>query len=325
MAAAVDAPELSVIVASHDRPLRLRWLLNALDEQTLDRSLWEVVVSHDSAGPETDQLLRDHPLAVEGQLRFTRLPAGTAPPGANRNAALGLARASTIVFTDDDCRPPAEWLENVRAAVQRHPGAIIQGLIEGDPDEYGMRHSAYPRGQYFPSVPRPWAECCNIVYPRELIDRVGGFVEDVYTGEDTDLNIRARAAGGRYVGDPRMSTFHAIEEGTIRDWVRGVWRWGDLALLVKRHPELRGELPLWIFWKRTHVWVLVALLGLSRSRSNPLWTLLVVPWAIQWQNRHPGIRGRLRFAMELPGWAVIDLAEIAALTRGSVRYRTVLL
>src|SRR2546421_2918739 len=40
-------PELSVAVATHERPLRLRWLLNALDEQTLDRSLWEVVVAYE--------------------------------------------------------------------------------------------------------------------------------------------------------------------------------------------------------------------------------------------------------------------------------------
>ncbi len=55
-------PEISVVVASHDRPYRLRWLLNALEEQTLDRDRWEVIVAHDSRGPETEALLREHPL-----------------------------------------------------------------------------------------------------------------------------------------------------------------------------------------------------------------------------------------------------------------------
>jgi len=36
-------------------------------------------------------------------------------------------------------------------------------------------------------------------------------------------------------------------------------------------------------------------------------------------------RGRLRAATELPGRAVVDLVELAALARGSVRHRTVLL
>src|SRR6478672_2900983 len=74
------ARELSVIVASHDRPLRLRWLLNALEAQTLDRALWEVVVGHDSAGPETEELLTTHPLAQAGVLRHVRLEPGTGTP-----------------------------------------------------------------------------------------------------------------------------------------------------------------------------------------------------------------------------------------------------
>ena len=63
------APELTVVVASHDRPLRLRWLLNALADQTLERGRWEVAVGHDCSGAareETERLLGDHPLAHEG-------------------------------------------------------------------------------------------------------------------------------------------------------------------------------------------------------------------------------------------------------------------
>src|SRR3954451_19273139 len=104
-------PRLSVVVPSHDRPLRLRWLLNALEEQTLDRSRWEVVVAHDSTGPETEALLRDHPLAKAGVLRHLSFAPGPGP-AAKRNAAWRLSRAPTVLFTDDDCRPPADWLAN---------------------------------------------------------------------------------------------------------------------------------------------------------------------------------------------------------------------
>ena len=313
------------MVPSHDRPLRLRWLLNALEVQTLDRDRWEVVVGHDSSGPETEALLSSHPLAAAGVLRWATLAAGTAPPGRNRNAALALARGSTIVFTDDDCRPPEGWLQSVADAVARHPGAIIQGRVEGDPDERAMRHSSHPRTQYFPHVPRPWAECCNIVYPRAAVEAVGGFVEDTYTGEDTDLNVRVRATGVPYVGDPAMLNYHAVEEGSVLSWVRGASRWSDLPLLVKRHPEFRDAFALGLFMKRSHLWLPFALAGLRLERRNPLWAVLVVPWAIQWQGRHPGIRGRLRHLIELPGWAAIDAAEIVALARGSVEHRTVLL
>ena len=320
----VKTPELSIVVPSHDRPVRLRWLLNALERQTLDRSLWEVCVCHDSVGRETDELLERHPLAEDGTLRHTRLEPGTAPPGANRNAALKLAQAPTIVFTDDDCRPPETWLETVQAAVSRHPGAIVQGPVWGDPEEDAMRECSYYRTQDSLPVPRPWAECCNIVYPREAIERAGGFPEDVYTGEDTDLNLRAVSSGTPYVGESEMLTYHAIEEQGLLDQIKGAWRWQDLPLLCKRHPELREHLPLWVFWKRTHVWLPLALVGLAVARRNALGWLLVVPWATQRPDARPGIRGRLRYLTELPGWALIDISEIAALTAASVRHRSVL-
>jgi glycosyltransferase involved in cell wall biosynthesis len=318
-------PELSVVVASHDRPLRLRWLLNALAEQTLDRDLWEVVVCHDS-GESTDAVLRDHALAAAGVLRHTRLPAGSAPPGTNRNAALALARAPTVVFTDDDCRPPPEWLARVREAVAAHPGAIVQGPVLADPDEAAMLRSPYPSTQHFTDVPTPWAECANIAYPRAVLDTVGGFAEDVRTGEDTDLVLRALWAGAAYLGDGAMATRHAIEEGTLLGRLRGTVRWGDLALLVARHPEVRSHLYLRYFWKDTHALLLLALAGFAvPGRRRRLGLALAVPWALARPSRGGGTRGRARHLAELPGWALIDLAEIAVLARASVRAGALLL
>src|SRR3954454_23522674 len=80
------APDIAVVVPSHDRPLRLRWLLNALEEQTLPRERWEAVVVHDSSDPRTEELLRTHPLAAAGVLRHITFPARTNLPGAKRNA-----------------------------------------------------------------------------------------------------------------------------------------------------------------------------------------------------------------------------------------------
>jgi GT2 family glycosyltransferase len=303
--------------------LRLRWLLNALNDQTLERSLWEVVVCHDS-GPETERVLADHPLGASGTLRFTSLPPGTAPPGANRNAALRLARAATVVFTDDDCRPPREWLERVLNSVREHPGAIIQGPVDGDPDESVMRRSPFPRTQFVPQVPRAWAECCNIVYPRELVERLGGFEEAVLTGEDADLCARACAEGASFVGDALLLTYHAVEEGSLLDWVRDARRWGDLALLVKRHPELRRHFPLRFFWRPSHAWMLATLAVFCLTRRRVAWAPLAARWALE-HRFHAGTHGRWRRLAAVPGWAIIDLAEIAALARGSARHRSLLL
>src|SRR3954466_9665384 len=115
-------PEISVVVPSHERPVRLRWLLNALSEQTLARERFEVVVVHDS-GPATARLLATHPIRVR---EIELPPCGAAP---KRNAGWRAARAPLVAFTDDDCRPPREWLQRGPGARRRPP----RGAAQGDP------------------------------------------------------------------------------------------------------------------------------------------------------------------------------------------------
>ncbi|MEJ7784164.1 MAG: glycosyltransferase [Solirubrobacteraceae bacterium] len=319
------APEITVAVPSHDRPLRLRWLLNALEAQTLPRERWEVVVAHDSAGPETEHLLRTHPLAREGVLRHATLPAGTGGPGAHRNAAVKLARGEVIAFTDDDCRPPADWLEKALAAARRHPGAIVQGTTLKDPTEAVVLNAPLIHSQLI-RPPTVWAEACNIIYPKELLDRVGGFHEDAFTGEDTDLAVRCKQQGAAYVAAPEVVTHHAVVEVSAWDTVRAGMRWVDLPLLLKRHPEFRDELPLWFFWKRTHVWLIAFFVGVKLSRRSWLFNVLCVPWLVHATPKHGNNpRGRFRSISELPLWMAIDLAEMIAMARGSVRHRTVVI
>lgn len=317
-----------MVVPSRDRPTRLRWLLNALEEQTLERERFEVVVAHDSRDGETEELLRRHPLAHAGVLRHITFPPGFTTPAGNRNAAWRAARAPLIAFTDDDCRPPADWLRRALEAGRRNSGAIVQGRTEPDPDEWYLRSAAPHDTTQVIDPPDPWAQTCNIAYPRSVLERFGGFHERFRypCGEDTDLGFRARRGGTPYVGAPEMLTYHAVDAVSLAGRFRGSWRWQDIAYLTKRQPGIRRHFYLLVFWKWTHAWFALALAGGLLARRNPLLGLLALPWAIR-RRPHYGrsLRGGLRAAAELPGRALIDLAEIAALLRGSVKYRTLVL
>jgi GT2 family glycosyltransferase len=305
--------DLAVVVATKDRPTRLRWLLNALDEQT---AAHELVVVHNSTGPETEALLK------ERGVTHVEAPRGLGP-AAMRNIGWRLAEAGLILFTDDDCRPREDWVANALAAAARHPGAIVQGQTQPDPDELGVFHHApYSRSQQI-VPPHVMAQTCNILYPRAVLDAVGGFDESFpqAVGEDTDLALRARAQGAEYVGAPEVLTYHAVDAGLLPR-VRGSWRWQHMALLVRKHPRLRRELPLRGYaWKTAHARFLLALAGVLLRR----------PWfALPWLLATPRVYGNrpralARTASELPGRAVLDAVETAALLRGSVRYRTPLL
>jgi glycosyltransferase involved in cell wall biosynthesis len=327
-----SAPRIAVVAPSHDRPLRLRWLLNALEEQTLGTDAFEVVICHDSRGPETEALLREHPLAAAGVLRHVTLEPGSGPPGLQRNRGWRLAAAPLIAFTDDDCLPPPEWLARALEAARIRPGQVVQGSTRPDPDELSVAlHAPHARSQTI-DPPVPWAQTCNIVYPRSLLDRLGGFDETMDGGEDAELAQRAIAAGAILAGAPEVLTYHAVHARGLLGTLRTLPRWQHLAGLVKRHPALRRSFTARLFWRETHPLLLLGAGGILLARRPGLGryrataTLLVLPWALRAAPSYGASpRGRVRAAAELPGRAVLDIAEIAVLARGSIRYRTLLL
>ena len=165
-------PEISVVVASHDRPLRLRWLLNALEEQTLPRERWEVVVGHDSRGPETAELLATHPLARAGTLRHVALA-----PGRRRRRASATRRWRAAARAAGRLHrrrlPPAapSGSSALLAAARAHPGADRPGRDPARPRRAQLlRRAPHARTQRHRPA-RPWAQTCNIVYPRALLER----------------------------------------------------------------------------------------------------------------------------------------------------------
>jgi GT2 family glycosyltransferase len=303
--------------------VRLRWLLNALGEQTFPADRFEVLAVHDSRRPEIEALLRTHPLQ---SLRPVRVGERDVFPGAKRNAGWRAARAPLVLFTDDDCRPREDWVATAVAAARSHPGMIVQGRTVPDPDEATiLRGAPWPRTMVI-DPPTPWAEACNIVYPRQVLERLGGFDPAMRTGEDTDLAIRARAAGGELVADRSLTVYHAVEDRSLLSGIRGAVAWRDMALLARKHPSVRRHMWGALWWKREHAALMAAAAGLALARGHRLAAGLAVPWlALSMRHRGYDLRGVARSVSELPGRAVLDAAEVVALAGGSLRYRTLLL
>jgi len=316
---------VSVVVPSHARHLRLRWLLNALEEQTLSREEWEAVVVHDYDAQTAERVLERHPLNEAGLLRLIAIPAGTGSPALQRNLGWRAAAGDLVVFTDDDCRPEPDWLERLIAVARSSPDDVVQGATRADPLEQSVLAAPHVRTLSIEPVGL-FAQTCNILYPRPLLERLGGFDERAIAGEDVDLSLRARAAGCRVSAAPDAVVNHAVESHTLPGVLRQNLKWRHLAYTVKRHPELRRELTLGVFWDADHLRVTAALVGLVAARRSRLLLALTAPYALSASARRgPGRRRRAIATLELPGQFVRQLAEVLGMAAGSVRHRTLLL
>ena len=232
--------KLSVVVASHDRPLRLRWLLNALEEQTLDPGRWEVVVAHDSDGPQTEALLREHPLAAR---RRPAPPDVRARPGPRGQAQRGLARragaARRCSPTTTAGRPP-DWLANALAAASSDTRARSSRARRApDPDELAVKHHApHARSQEVDAADAVGPDLQHRLPARAARARSAASTRRCRWPPARTPTWRSarRRSGAPLVAAPEVLTYHAVEAVTLPARLRETWRWQHLALLVRAPP-----------------------------------------------------------------------------------------
>ncbi len=289
---------LTVVVAAHARAERLRTLLEALAGV-------DVVVAADGATPEVLAVLESFDVSV------VRLEPGRGPAAA-RNAGWRATQSEYVAFTDDDCVPAPGWTDALLALAA--PDTAVQGRIEPLPAELD-RIGPFAR-TLRNAAAGPFFQTANMLYPRGVLEQLGGF-DETYgfpAGEDTDLGWRARAAGVEVRYAPDALVWHAVHQPGWRGLVRDAPRWGSAVHLVKRHAGLRAHFHHRIFWKPAHERLLLALV-LRRP-----WAL--VPWLLVHRREHPSAGALVR---ALPAHLAVDAAEVLALARGSARARTLLL
>lgn len=322
----VKAPDVSIVVATHNRAERLRALLGALRTQTLEAERFEVVVVDDASTDGTAALLegereRGKP-AIEVICRERNGGWAVA-----REEGWRASRAPLVAFTDDDCVPEPGWLEAGLRACAANPGAIVQGRTEPaswEAEGLGPLSRPFTHTIDVPA-PDPHFQTCNVFYPRELLERVGGFDVAAFSrvqGEDADLAWRALAAGAGSAFAADAIVRHARNYQGPVGKLRRAARW-DL-LVYARHPGLRRA---WFkrrfFWKGSHYLLARALLAcLLPSRMRAVRTWLATPYAIHLAERGRVEGGGILFA---PYFLANDLLELTAAIRSSIRYRVPML
>ncbi len=133
-----QAPTISVIVPTHNRPQPLVRCLRALAASELPRDEFEVIVVNDGSTVDYEEALRE----VREEFSFAYLTQPQSGPGMARNAGIGVARGRFVAFTDDDCVPTPQWLSTLKSFLVANPRAAVGGkTINGLPaNPYSETH-----------------------------------------------------------------------------------------------------------------------------------------------------------------------------------------
>lgn len=190
---------VSVIIPVFNDSERLKLCLEALEKQTYPQNLYEVIVVDNGSKEDIESVVTAFQQTVFSQeLR----------PGsyAARNQGISLAKGEILAFTDSDCIPATDWIEKGVFNLQATPNCgIIGGRIhtffqDSDhptPVELYDSVMAFPQKNYVEKD--KFAVGANLFTWKAILEKIGGFNEQMKSGGDYELGQRIAAAGYQIV------------------------------------------------------------------------------------------------------------------------------
>jgi glycosyltransferase involved in cell wall biosynthesis len=317
-------PEIAVVIPSHRSRETIGACLDGLLRQTLPSEKFEIHVV-DTGCDGVGALVAERARHWEGRLAYHG--AEGRGPGRQRNLGVGRTVAKFVAFIDSDCVPEPGWLEAGLAHL-RQGAAIVQGptLTPDASSPPAFAHAIVIKG------PSPLFESCNIMYEARAFRDAGGFSVDlfdsigVHMGEDTELGWRVRRGGGIAVFEPSAVVRHRVHPPDYAWHLRYQLQARFFPRLVRRFPELRGEiLTARVLLGRRSVRFVALLAGLAGGRRNRAAYALALPY-LSYLARigSAGLRTRSpkAAAVGITKHLLSDTVREGALIWGSARYRS---
>ena len=309
LASRAPEPRVTVVVPAFNALGFLRQTIPALADAIRRHGDAELVVADNGSADDTIAWLAQHARTS----RVLRMPGVTI--SALRNAGARAGTGTLIAFVDADCLVPDDYLVSADAAMQ-DPAIAACGSRYLLPDSPHWVERVWQNLHEQPGQSNViYLPAGNFVVRRTAFESVGGFREDLVTGEDADLGLRMTERGLITRSTPTVWVRHLGNPKSISAFYRKQ-RWHALGMFgtVRRN---RIDRP--VAMTLAHLLLLVsAVLGAIALPAGRI-LALILPWLVpvvtvvfRWW--HGGlVRGAFLRAVLL--YQAYYLARIAALFR----------
>lgn len=201
---------ISIIIPVKNGEKTIKKCLDSL--KNLNYTNYEIIVIDDNSSDKTQEILG----LYEGIQTMKTSGVG---PASCRNLGIKQAKGDYLAFTDADCIVHPDWLKELLKGFdesnvvgvggdQQSPddesefGKIVQEFLKivGFVADYIKTKSKMIETKHNPS--------CNVMYKKEIFDKVEGFLEGLWPGEDVELDYRIKQKEYKLKYNPEAIVYH---------------------------------------------------------------------------------------------------------------------
>lgn len=206
---------MSVIVPYFNAGTQIESLLQALSCQSYSHRFFEVILVNNGSTDESQSIIESFLNTSGADINFRLVDENELVGSyAARNKGVPLARGEVLAFTDSDCTPEPDWIEQGVKAVCDSQSSIIGGKVRLQPFDqdkptpaelfdlaYGFRQKANIEEKGF-------SVTANLFAKRELFEVVGLFNQSLKSKGDYEWCNRATAHGFKVSYNPLCVVNH---------------------------------------------------------------------------------------------------------------------
>jgi glycosyltransferase involved in cell wall biosynthesis len=225
---------ISVIVPVFNGGNTIERCVSALKRQRTERA-FEIIVVDDGSTDGSLQRIMDPDIRVVEQ--------ANKGPAAARNLGIERSRGEIVLFTDADCEPLEDWIEEmarpltdpqisgVKGSYLTRQNQIIPRFVQL---EYEAKYERMKRYRYIDFI-----DTYSAAFVKKDFLNVGGFDSEFPTAsvEDQEFSFRMWERGYRMVFNPNAKVYHTHSH-TLWRYIKkkfsiGYWK----ARVLRQHPE----------------------------------------------------------------------------------------